>query len=109
MKTTTKKLSSAALATLLGASVIATTTLLSSCQPVGEGVKCYGVVKKGMNGCGTVKHACAAQATKDSDPNEWIYVPKGVCKKLVGGITQAEHDKTMKNKPGKTSGNTGNP
>lgn len=49
--------------------------------------KCYGVVKAGKNMCGRAdgKHSCAAQAEKDGDPQEWIYLPKGVCDKLVGG------------------------
>ena len=50
--------------------------------------KCYGVVKAGQNNCGTSKHACAGQATKDGDPAEWIYVPDGTCAKIVGGKTK---------------------
>ena len=48
-------------------------------------VKCKGVVKKGANDCGANGHSCAGQAAKDNDPNEWIYVPEGICKKLAGG------------------------
>ena len=47
--------------------------------------KCAGVVKAGMNDCGTSKHACAGQATADNDPEEWIYVPAGTCEKIAGG------------------------
>ncbi len=47
--------------------------------------KCAGIVKAGMNDCGTSKHACAGMAAADSDPEEWIYVPTGTCKKIVGG------------------------
>lgn len=49
--------------------------------------KCAGVAKEGMNDCGALDkaHDCAGQATKDSDPNEWVYVPEGTCTKLVGG------------------------
>ena len=47
--------------------------------------KCAGIVKTGMNDCGTSKHACAGQAKMDSDAEEWIYVPKGTCAKIVGG------------------------
>ena len=49
--------------------------------------KCAGIAKKGMNDCGALdgKHACASQATADSDPNEWVYVPEGTCTKIVGG------------------------
>lgn len=47
--------------------------------------KCYGIVKKGMNDCGAHNHSCQGQATKDGDPKEWIFVPTGTCKKIVGG------------------------
>lgn len=49
--------------------------------------KCYGVVKAGKNHCGSADgaHACAGQATKDGDPNEWVYLPSGVCDLLAGG------------------------
>ena len=47
--------------------------------------KCAGIVKAGMNDCGNKPlHDCANQAAKDGDPNEWIYVPEGTCKKIVG-------------------------
>ncbi len=47
--------------------------------------KCKGIVKAGMNDCGTSKHACAGQSTTDDDPEEWIYVPEGTCTKITGG------------------------
>jgi len=49
--------------------------------------KCYGVAKAGKNDCGSAdgSHACAGAAKKDNDPNEWVYVPKGLCDKLAGG------------------------
>ncbi len=46
--------------------------------------KCQGLVKAGMNDCGTSKHACAGMAKVDKDPEEWIYVPKGTCEKMSG-------------------------
>jgi uncharacterized membrane protein len=49
-------------------------------------VKCRGIAKKGMNDCGANGHDCAGQAVKDNDKNEWVYVPKGVCKKIAGGV-----------------------
>jgi uncharacterized membrane protein len=47
--------------------------------------KCAGIVKKGMNDCGTSKHNCAGQSSVDNDPEEWVYVPTGRCDKIVGG------------------------
>jgi uncharacterized membrane protein len=46
--------------------------------------KCAGVFKAGKNDCGTSQHACAGQATKDGDKEEWVYVPNGTCDKIVG-------------------------
>lgn len=47
--------------------------------------KCAGIIKAGKNDCGTSKHSCAGQASMDNDPEEWAYVPKGTCEKIVGG------------------------
>ena len=49
--------------------------------------KCYGVVKAGMNGCGSADgaHSCGAQAKTDASGVEWVAVPKGLCEKLVNG------------------------
>ncbi len=47
--------------------------------------KCMGVAKAGKNDCGTSAHACAGQAAKDNDPEEWVYVPEGTCDKIAGG------------------------
>jgi uncharacterized membrane protein len=51
----------------------------------GEHEKCYGIVKAGMNDCGSDNHACAAQSKEDSNKGEWVYLPKGTCAKVVGG------------------------
>lgn len=50
--------------------------------------KCMGIAKAGMNDCGTSKHACAGQATTDSDTEEWVYVPNGTCEKISGGTVK---------------------
>lgn len=46
--------------------------------------KCAGIVKAGKNDCAANDHSCGGMAEKDSDPNEWIYVPEGTCSKIVG-------------------------
>lgn len=51
--------------------------------------RCYGVARQAANDCATARHSCAAQAKKDGDRNEWIMVPRGVCDKLIGGVTEA--------------------
>ncbi|MDM8566230.1 DUF2282 domain-containing protein [Candidatus Halobeggiatoa sp. HSG11] len=68
----------------LGLTAVSSTTLAG--KPGME--KCMGIVKVGMNDCGTSKHACAGQAEVDSDPEEWIYVPEGMCAKIVGGTVK---------------------
>ena len=47
--------------------------------------KCAGIVKAGKNDCGNSRHSCAGQASKDGMNDEWIYVPEGTCKKIMGG------------------------
>ena len=54
-----------------------------------ERERCYGVVRPAGNDCATPKHSCAAQAVKSRDAAEWIMVPKGICEKLAGGITES--------------------
>ncbi|MFT6106308.1 MAG: putative membrane protein [Rickettsiales bacterium] len=67
--------------------VIATTPALAKSQME----KCYGVVKAGKNDCSHLKgaHSCAGSAATDGDKNEWIYLPKGACKRIVGGEIEA--------------------
>lgn len=50
--------------------------------------KCYGIVKAGMNECGTAVHPCEGVAKTDNHPSEWIFVPEGTCKKIVNGKTE---------------------
>jgi len=47
--------------------------------------KCAGIVKAGMNDCGNSRHGCSGNAAKDKMSDEWLYVPIGTCKKIVGG------------------------
>ncbi len=47
--------------------------------------KCYGVVKAGTNDCATATTSCAGSSTKDSQPDAFLFVPVGLCDKLVGG------------------------
>lgn len=51
--------------------------------------KCTGVAKAGKNDCGTSQHACAGMAKTDADKEEWVYVPKGTCEKLAGGVVKS--------------------
>lgn len=78
-----KALASRALTGALALGLAATAGDARAAKPGFE--KCAGIVKAGQNDCGTSKHSCAGKAAKDADPEEWIYVPDGTCKKVVGG------------------------
>jgi uncharacterized membrane protein len=49
--------------------------------------KCYGVSQAGKNDCARAdgSHSCAGQASQAGDGGEWVYVPTGLCEKIVGG------------------------
>ena len=53
--------------------------------------KCFGVAKAGANDCaagpGTT---CQGTSTSDAQGNAWIYVPGGLCEKLVGGSLESK-------------------
>lgn len=68
-----------------GISMIATSEMALAGKKQME--KCYGVAKAGKNDCGDKlgKHSCAGQSKIDGDKNEWVYLPKGACDKIVGG------------------------
>ena len=78
----------ATIAFLSGASVIATYAHSTKAPNMKTGAnteRCAGIVKAGKNDCAANGHSCAGLAKKDSDPNEWVSVPKGTCMKLVNG------------------------
>src|SRR5258708_17247563 len=47
--------------------------------------KCYGIAKAGENDCFGQGNSCGSTSKKEHDPQSWIYVPVGTCKKIVGG------------------------
>jgi len=51
--------------------------------------KCYGIAKAGKNSCASANgsHSCQGHATKDNDPNDWVFVDKGACEKDGGKTT----------------------
>lgn len=75
------------MAAITGAFVLGLSTGALAGKPGME--KCTGIVKAGMNDCGTSKHACAGQSSADGDAEEWVYVPEGTCTKIVGGTVKA--------------------
>lgn len=81
-----KHLAKAVAVSLAGASVLAA-PVVAHAKPSME--KCYGIVKKGKNDCGGPGHSCAAQAKTSGSGQEWMYVLKGNCKRIVGGSLKA--------------------
>ena len=77
--------------------------LLSGSQALASGdasnsERCYGVAKKGQNDCGNKHHMCGGQSKIDGQTDEWIYVPKGLCKKLAKGSLKSKAHKLKANK-----------
>jgi uncharacterized membrane protein len=54
--------------------------------------KCYGITKAGMNDCQTSAQSCAGSATKDNQKDAFIFMPKGMCSKIVGGSLKPQPD-----------------
>jgi len=52
----------------------------------GDNEKCSGIVKAGKNDCGTSKSSCAGTVKVDRDAEAWVFVPKGTCDKIAGGV-----------------------
>lgn len=73
---------------LTGAVVLGAT--ISPHALAGENEKCAGVVKAGKNDCATGANSCAGQVKSDGNKEAWIYVPKGTCEKIVGGMVVAK-------------------
>lgn len=82
-------------ATLAGVMAVSTALLVTNTNAVPDNPKqwekCAGIAKSGMNDCGALdgKHECSGQAKLDNADNEWVYVPKGTCTKITGGIVAA--------------------
>lgn len=72
---------------LLAATVATASTPATTEQPM---EKCYGIVKAGMNDCQTAKQSCASSATQDRQPDAFLFLPKGLCQKIVGGELTAK-------------------
>ena len=87
MSTTSKSLSSLAIALAMGGA-IAAASLSASAQdmskPSMDKEKCFGVALKGKNDCaagpGTT---CAGTSKVDHQANAWSLVPKGTCEKTA--------------------------
>ncbi len=95
MKGNTQLVSSTAIASLMAFG--AATLVHAEDWTKAPGVKvekCYGVAKAGKNDCAGKTNGCAGESKVDNDPEAWIYVPAGVCDKLVHTKAAAKKKKT---------------
>ena len=83
-----KLLISAAISGVLALGAVGVTNADEDKKPETE--RCAGIVKAGMNDCGTSEHACAGMSEEDYGPEEWITLPKGTCDKIAGGTILEE-------------------
>ncbi len=51
--------------------------------------KCFGIVKAGLNDCATATSSCAGSSKTDRQADAFVFLPTGVCEKLVGGNLKA--------------------
>jgi uncharacterized membrane protein len=78
MSTCTTQVSALALATALGAALLAAPVAAQSTDKE----RCYGVALKGKNDCAAGPGTnCAGTAKVDHQANAWLLVPKGSCEK----------------------------
>jgi uncharacterized membrane protein len=52
--------------------------------------KCYGVANAGQNDCKAGSHDCKGQSEVDADPDSFVLLPVGTCKKIDGGSLQPQ-------------------
>ena len=55
-----------------------------------ETEQCYGVAKAGQNDCKSAGHDCKGQSEVDADPDSFVLLPIGTCKKIDGGSLQPQ-------------------
>jgi uncharacterized membrane protein len=69
--------------------------------------KCAGRVLAGLNDCPTSEHACAGMADEDGNIEEFVWMPKGSCEKIVGTHvikSKEKKEKIVKKKKSKKVG-----
>ena len=88
----TKNIATAAISSILALGTLTVTSANAVPNQPSAWEKCAGIAKAGKNDCGALNgsHNCAGQATVNDDINEWVYLPKGTCEKITGGVVKAE-------------------
>lgn len=88
----TKNIAATAISSILAIGVLTATSANAVPNQPTAWEKCAGITKAGKNDCGALNgsHNCAGQATTDNNDDEWVYLPKGTCDKIIGGVVKAE-------------------
>jgi uncharacterized membrane protein len=83
----TRYLITAAIAALTSGGIFVSTTAHAAGAVVcAEQERCYGIARAGKNDCATSSSGCSGSAKQDNLKDAWIYVPKGTCQKVAGGM-----------------------
>ena len=83
----TRYVITAAIAAFTSGGILAATTAQAAGAVLcAEQERCYGIAKAGKNDCATSSSACSGSAKQDNLKDAWIYVPKGTCQKVAGGM-----------------------
>ena len=82
--TNKEKLARSAMVAFL-AIVSSNSTFSATTEVTNPNVKCYGVARAGLNDCATATASCAGSSTKDSQADAFLFMPNGLCEKIVGG------------------------
>ncbi len=78
---------------LVVACALTTLNVVNADAPAGMET-CYGIAKAGQNDCSSTDTTCD-KSVIDGDPNYFLYVPTGLCNKIVGGMLSANGDMDM--------------
>jgi uncharacterized membrane protein len=85
------KIIKSAITGVLALTAVSTLVTATSAVAAQKMEKCYGIAKAGMNDCNA--HACcAASAKKNNQSDTFLFVPQGMCNKIVGGRLTAKAD-----------------
>jgi uncharacterized membrane protein len=79
----TRKIITSAMTVLF--TLTAANTVFAADEKTPAPEKCYGIAKSGMNDCATSTQSCAGSSTQDKQSDAFLFAPKGLCEKIVGG------------------------
>jgi len=92
MTPTSKTIVHSAIATLIAVGFASGSVFAADDHAKDE--KCAGIAKAGKNDCATSMNQCHGHVAVDSNPEGWIYLPKGTCAKIAGAHLSAAIDPT---------------